>query len=66
MGIDDDILVTLRFSFNNSLFQFVLEEQIFLSGVRYLSNEGLLKHLMSVRVVRKTDWTFFSDISKFP
>ena len=24
---------------------------------------SLLKHRMSVRVVRKTDWTFFSDIS---
>ena len=66
MGIDDDILVTLQISLNNSLFHFVLEEQIFLSGVRHLSKEGLLKHLMSVRVVRKTDWTFFSDISKFP
>ena len=66
MGIDDDILVTLQFSLNNSLFHFVLEEQIFLSGVRYLSKEGLLKHLMSVRVVRKTNWTFFSDILKFP
>ena len=27
---------------------------------------SLLKHRMSVRVVRMTDWTFFSDISKFP